>query len=107
MNSWNEIATTIGYKDEEQMLYDMYIKQRLSLITIGEKLGSGKATIRNRLIFYNIDRREKGGPNNPSQKRLFLHLLDQRYVRTTSKRDIAKLLDSHPSTVWRYLKGEV
>jgi hypothetical protein len=106
MNNWDSLADTLGYRDEEHMLSDMYLNQGFSLSLIADKLGNGKATIRRRLSLYNIERRSRGGANNPSLRRLYLHLLDQRWVYSASKKEVAQVIEAHPSTVWKYMKGE-
>jgi predicted transcriptional regulator with HTH domain len=106
MADWNSIAQLLGYENEEQMLYDMYHRNQLPLSQIAEKLGSGRATIRRRLELYEIQRRPRGGANNQSNKRVLLHLMDQRYVRSALGNEIAHVVNSHPSTVYKYLRGE-
>jgi AcrR family transcriptional regulator len=100
---WNAFAETIGYRDEEKMLRDMYYNHGLSLNEIADKLGVGKATIRGRMGMYDMQRRKRGGPNNQSLKRVALHLMDQRRVRSESIVEVAKAVSAHPSTVWKYL----
>jgi hypothetical protein len=102
---WNEIAQLVGYADEEQMLRDMYHQLHLSVNEIADKLGSGKATILRRMKMYGIEVRGRGGANNQSHKRALLHLLDQRFVRSNPSQDVAKVINAHQSTVWKYLKG--
>jgi len=107
MADWDTVADLLGYPDEAEMLKDMYCTLELSLDEIASKLGSGKATIRRRMDIYGIERRSRGGPNNLSHKRVVLHFLDARMVRNASINDLARLTESHPSTVWKYLKEGV
>lgn len=104
MVNWDDVAQLVGYTNEEQMLFDMYHTHHLSISEIAEKLGSGKATIRRRMTMYELDRRTRGGANNKSNKRVLLHFLDQRYVQAAPGSELAHVINSHPSTVWKYLK---
>lgn len=106
MVDWNTIAQMLGYTNEKQMLYDMYHRNRLPIQDIAERLGSGRATIRRRLEMHDIIRRARGGANNQSNKRVLLYLLDQRFVRTAPFNLLAHVVNSHSSTVRKYLRGE-
>jgi hypothetical protein len=88
------------------MLCDLYHTQHLSLQTIAEKLKTNKYTLLHRMDMNNIPRRSRGGANNKSNKRILLHMLDQRFVRCSPVNEVAKLINSHPSTVWKFTRGE-
>jgi len=103
---WESIASIFGYGSETAMLYDLYVSQRLSVQTIASKLDTKKSTVLRRLELCNIPRRSRGGANNKSHRKELLHLLDQRFVLTAPVNEVAHVIDAHPSTVWKYVRGE-
>ena len=60
--SWDPIAHTLGYKNEAEMLRDLY--KTLSIDEIAKKLGYSRGGVRRRLIMLDVDMRGRGGKNN-------------------------------------------
>ena len=102
---WDNLARMLGYTDEEEMLRDLYEEERFSIAQIARKLGAGHATIARRMGIYDIAKRRRGGPNNRPKQTARLHMLDQRLIWSSSSAQIARLLDMHVSTVWKYKFG--
>lgn len=99
---WMDLAISLGYKDDYQMFYDLYISHGLSMSQIGVKLGYSLGTIDRRITRLGIPKRKRGGANNMARYRRLLHLMDQRVVYSRRSEDLGKQLGCHPSTVWKY-----
>ena len=105
-HDWDNLATSLGYRDEYHMLYDLYVSNQLSVNQIGHKLGYSAGTISLRLKRNGLPARARGGANNTPRKLLALHYLDQRLIYSTSPFDIAHLLNCRHTTVWKYKTGK-
>lgn len=77
---WEHLAHKLGFAGKREMLEDFYLVQHLSLNQIGERLGCSPHCVGRNLKRENIDRRNRGGRNNPSNQTHKLFLLDQRVV---------------------------
>jgi hypothetical protein len=77
---WHYLARSLGYGNKHEMLTDMYVTQALSLHQIGARLGCSPHCVGRNLQREQIDRRSKGGRNNPSYQTRKLYMLDQRVM---------------------------
>lgn len=102
---WDGLALYMGYKDEVDMLTDLYVRKGLSAREIGEKVEMGQPTVLRRLRLAGIDRRARGGPQSFQRQWMRLHLLDQRWVFFTSLSKVAKTLRVSVSLVYKYKRA--
>lgn len=105
MEDWDGIAKTIGFADETSMLTYFYVKEQLSIVDIGVKLGAGAATIAQRLHKCKIQTRSRGGANNSHTKTRALFRMDQRLVFSMKETDLAKLVEAHQTSVYKYKRS--
>jgi hypothetical protein len=77
---WHHLSHTLGYSNKHEMLEDLYLNQHLSLHQIAERLDCSPHCVGRNLAREQIDRRSRGGKNNPSNQTHKLFLLDQRVV---------------------------
>ena len=68
--SWLQIAQTLGYPSEREMLRDLYSKHRLSVTELAEILGFSRTNVRRRLVYNFIVPRGRGGDNRSGRTRL-------------------------------------
>lgn len=102
---WHHLSHTLGYSNKHEMLEDLYIKQGLSLTQIGDRLGCSPHCISRNLEREQIDRRNRGGKNNPSNQSFKLHLLDQRVVLNGNFVITAKHCFVSTSLLYHYRRG--
>lgn len=102
---WDELAKSIGYADEKEMLEDFYIEDAMSVSEIGKRLGAGTATIARRLAMAGITKRKRGGANNTGAQKHKLFHMDQRYVFSLDLSVVAKLANVSKSLVYKYRKS--
>lgn len=74
--SWEAIAHTLSYKNEAEMLIDLYKVKTWSISQISKKLGYAQNAVRERLLLLGIKLRGRGGPNALGHTRLG-HLTDE------------------------------
>lgn len=74
--SWEAVATTLGYRNEAEMLVDMYVVKTMSIAQIRDRLGYAHNAVRERLLILGIKLRKRGGPNMLGKTRLG-HLTDE------------------------------
>ena len=67
LSDWHQIARNSNYRDEEEMLSDLYITKRLSIRDIAKVVGYSYKAVWNRLSRYKLDVRARGGPNHISK----------------------------------------
>lgn len=101
---WEHLAHKLGYASKNAMLEDLYLVQHLSLNQIGDRLGCSPHCVGRNLKRENIDRRNRGGKNNPSNQTHKLFLLDQRVVMSDNFNLIAKHCFVSSSLLYRYRK---
>jgi transposase len=102
---WGAIALYLGYKDELEMLLDMYVEQGLSCKEIATRVGMGQPTVLRRLRLAGIERRPRGGALSTQRLWYKLYLMDQRYVFWISLTVIARQLKVSISLVYKYKRG--
>lgn len=102
---WGGIALYLGYKDELDMLMDLYLVKKLSSREIAEKVQMGQPTVLRRLRLAGIERRPRGGPQSTQRQWYKLHLLDQRWVFFTSLTKVAKALRVSVSLVYKFKRA--
>jgi hypothetical protein len=68
--SWNPEAQALGFENEKEMLYDLYMLNNFSLSQIAKMLGYSYFSVRRRLLIWGINLRHRGGPNNNGNRRL-------------------------------------
>lgn len=61
-SNWEAEASKLGYKSEEEMWKDLYPKHSLNELVV--KFGRAINTIRARLEYFQIPKRQRGGANN-------------------------------------------
>lgn len=66
--SWQPLADTLGYSDEQEMLQDLYLKQTMSLMQIARVLGVSHVNVRRRLLNHGVPLRGRGGPNRTKRR---------------------------------------
>lgn len=97
---WTPIANTLGYKDEVEMLQDLYVTQGFSVEDLAKRLGYSKNNVRRRLLFNDIPLRGRGGRNNLGKGYLA-------NVPDDELKDVRKAAANHSvhlSTVFKELK---
>jgi transposase len=102
---WGAFALYLGYKDELEMLTDMYVTQGMSCKEIATRVGMGQPTVLRRLRLAGIERRPRGGAQSSQRLWYKLYLMDQRYVFWTSLSKLAKRLKISQSLVYKYRRG--
>lgn len=105
MEDWNGIAKMIGFVDERAMLQCFYVDEALPITEIAKKLSCGPATVASRLVKNNIKARPRGGANNSHRISKKLFRMDQRLVFQLPDNELAKLVDAHQSTVYKYQRA--
>lgn len=60
---WNQIARTLGYEDANEMLNDLYVEKRMTLLEIGKTLRVNPESVRTELHERGVQLRKKGGAN--------------------------------------------
>lgn len=96
--SWQAIAATLGYRDEQSMLRSLYTEEEFSINEIAKILGFSSFNVRRRLIEHQIPLRSRGGPNKLG-KRSLLNVSDEE-LNTSSYEEIAAKYHVHVSTVY-------
>lgn len=92
--SWQQLADTLGFRTEEEMLRSLY-----STMSIGEmasRLGYSNNNVRNRLVKLGIPLRKRGGPNRLG-KGAVQALPDEVLEKITAEKAYA--LGFHPSSL--------
>lgn len=106
---WQYLAVKLGYPNKKTMLTDLYIVQGLSFQQISERLGCSAWCIGRNLEVEGIEKRHKGGRNNPSNSSRKLFLLDQRAVLKREFTVVARAAGVSTSLLYTYrklMKGE-
>lgn len=93
--SWDPAAHTLGYKDEREMLVDLYVNQKYSITDLATRLGYSRNNIRKRLSLLGVKFRGRGGRNNVQS---FLHSVSDEELKNPAA--VAKKHDVHISTVY-------
>ena len=96
--SWQPVADTLGFKDEREMLVNLYTIQEFSLSQLKGILGYSTWSIRRRLILNGIPPRSRGGPNSRLGKRRLKHLSSEELLGSAA--EIALKHQVHISTVY-------
>jgi len=99
---WEGICAFMGYVDLHAMLEDLYNVQKLSVQEIGRRIGVSPVGIRRQLHKNNIQVRQQGGAQAFPKKHYFLHLLDQRWVFSTTLQEIGRVMRTNPTYVMHY-----
>lgn len=101
---WDAYARRFGYKNEWDMFYDLYIVQKISVISLGERFGRNRGTIARRLDILGITKRSRGGANNQFSQQFRLWRFDQRILHLFG-REIADVLEVSSATLKNYLES--
>lgn len=75
--SWQSVADTLGFRDEESMIKHLYAVQLFSLNEMSDILGYSSWAIRRKLIIYHVPMRSRGGPACRLGRRRLKHLTDK------------------------------
>lgn len=102
--NWNQIAQTAGYPDEATMWYQMYTIEGRKIIEISKTLGYSTCCISRRMRLLKIDMRPRGGANNPSRIAAALFHLDQRFVRMSTPKELAQVINCSAHSVYTLMK---
>ena len=62
--NWTALAASLGYPDSRAMWTDLYVRRKLSIAQIAEKLDIGRNTVRDELTLNCVEKRSRGGRNN-------------------------------------------
>jgi hypothetical protein len=101
---WKEIAETLGFPDEPTMWVQLYQVEGRPIAELSKTLGFGTATLARRIALCGVEKRPRGGVNNPSKLVTALKHLDQRFVRTAQASEIASLVGCSTHSIYRILK---
>lgn len=74
--SWQPIASTLGFRTEEEMLKHLYIQQAFSLSEMSKILGFSTWSVRRRLQLLGVPMKQRGGAANRLGRRRLAHLTD-------------------------------
>lgn len=96
--SWRDVADTLGFNSEEEMLRHLYTIQKFSINQISRIVGYTSFSVRRRLLMLSVVLRGRGGPNGQG-KRALLHLSDAELWGESAEK-LAIKLQCHPSTVY-------
>jgi len=102
ITDWNCFARSLGYKDERDMMEDMYANQRLPISEIANRIKVGTATISRRLSLLGVDKRSRGGANNPGRQTSKLFHFDQRVVLSLDLNRLATITRISRSLCYKY-----
>jgi hypothetical protein len=72
--SWLEVAKTLGYENEREMLLQLY--QEFSINEIAKIIGYTAWSVRRRLLEQGVQLRSRGGPNKLG-KRALINVSDE------------------------------
>lgn len=106
-SDWDDLARSIGYRDERDMLEDMYERERMPISEIASRLGAGTATINRRLNLLGIAKRTRGGPNNEGRQAYKLFHLDQRVVLRLDLSLLARATRVSRSLCYKYRRFRI
>lgn len=96
--SWQSIADTLGFTDENEMLRHLYQEQGFSLNEIAKVVGYSTWTVRARLLRLGVELRGRGGADIPRVKRKLSDLTDDELFHV-SIQTLVKQHGVHPSTI--------
>lgn len=106
--SWQPIADTLGFRNEGEMLMNLYLQQEFSLREMGLILGYSSISIRRRLIMLGVPMRLRGGAANRIGRRL-LKMVSNEELFDGKPDELAAKHGVHVVTVFaekRLRKGE-
>lgn len=103
-SQWKEIANTLGFPDEPQMWNQLYIIEGRSIAELAKTIGYGSATVARRIDLCGVEKRTRGGQNNPSKLIIALNHLDQRYLRLANPEEVSLLIGSSVHSIYRLMK---
>jgi hypothetical protein len=101
---WKQIAGQLGFADETAMWYNLYLLENRSIGELAKTLGFGTATVARRIGICGVEKRNRGGAQNPSKILISITHLDQRFVRLAQPQEIADLVGASVHSVYRILK---
>lgn len=99
---WDQIATSIGYKDEKEMFEDLYIRCGMSIKDIADRTGFSTTAVRRHIKMHNIQTRKQGGPRSVAVQQWRLFHTDQRFVLGQPMDVVAKYLGCSKYTLYNY-----
>lgn len=99
---WDVLAQRLLFNNEAEMLNQWYIKDGKAISEIAATLGCSQITARSRLVAHNIPMRKRGGAQITSKLRYHIRLLDQRWFRMASIKEVTKVLGCTEHAVYRY-----
>jgi hypothetical protein len=102
---WEAYARRLGYPDERAMFKDLYERQGVSVIDLGDRLGFTRGTIARRLSLLGIVKRSRGGANNEFTQRFRLWRFDQRLLHCYSSGALEECLQISSVTLKSYLNS--
>lgn len=105
IEDWDLYSRKLGYKNEQDMLQDMYTNEELSISEIAGRLNVAQYSIQRRLDNYNIPRRKRGGANNSAEQTKKLFHLDQRIILTLSITKLSTEIGISTSLIYKYRKN--
>lgn len=104
-SDWDEVAKTMCFENEKDMLVTLY--ERSSISEIAAMLKCGTATVQRRLTIYGIKKRARGGSNNSGIQKYKMFHVDQRIVMFMGLTFAAKYFRVAPSTIYKYKRHKM
>lgn len=101
---WKDMAASLGFTDEATMWQQLYNIESRTIGELSRTLGYGTATIARRIAICGVEKRSRGGSNNPSRIVIAISHLDQRFVRLAKPDEIARLVGASVHSVYRIIK---
>lgn len=102
---WDTFAKSLGYGNEFEMFYNLYVEERLSFQDIANALTVSTTRVAKKLQEFGIPTRPRGGANNKGTQRIRLHKMDQRIVFFLPHQEVIKLTSVSHWTLTTYKKS--
>lgn len=74
--SWDPVAKTLGFENENEMLKYLYVQEKRSIGEIAKVVGFAPWSVRRRLLNLEVPLRRRGGPNHAGKRKLG-HISDE------------------------------
>jgi hypothetical protein len=106
IDDWDWEAREMGYTDEKDMWQHLYIEEHRSIGLLALLFQTGTATISRRLDMAQIDKRPRGGDNNPGWQTYKLSHFDQRVVLSLQLDQLPELTGISRSLWYKYRRSK-
>ena len=95
--NWQPVADTLGFRDVEHMLKDLYLAMNFSIHDIAKVVGYSSFAVRKRLVMLGVPLRSRGGPNHAGHRKL-VGVKNEELMKPP--REVAERFGVHLSTVF-------